>query len=109
MGAPQMEEELYLVMRGALDVLAEEGVALAGGHSSEGLELSLGFAVIGDVFASPLRKDRLSPGDSLVLTRPLGSGVLLAAKARGAARTRWVRSALSDNGYFESRCGPAAA
>jgi selenide,water dikinase len=94
MGAPQMEQELYLVMRGALDVLGAEGVALAGGHSSEGLELSLGFAVIGDVLAPPLRKDRLTPGDCLVLTRPLGSGVLFAAKARAAARTRWVRSAL---------------
>jgi selenide,water dikinase len=94
MGAAQMEEELFLVMRGALDVFGEEGVALAGGHSSEGLEMSLGFAVIGDVLAPPLRKDRLTPGDALVLTRPLGSGVLLAATARGVARTRWLRSAL---------------
>jgi selenide,water dikinase len=95
MGAPQMEEELYLVMRGALDVFAEEDVALAGGHSSEGLELTVGFVVVGDAPAAPLRKGLLAPGDALVLTRRLGSGVLFAAKARGIAPTRWLRSALA--------------
>ena len=94
MGAAQMEQELLHVMRGAMDVLRDEGVALAGGHSSEGLELALGFAVIGDVTGAPLRKAGLAIGDALVLTRPLGSGVLFAAQARGLARTRWIRQAI---------------
>lgn len=94
MGAAQMEQELLHVMRGAIDVLHAEGVALAGGHSSEGLELALGFAVIGDVTAAPLRKVGLAVGDALLLTRPLGSGVLFAAQARGLARTCWIRQAI---------------
>ncbi len=95
MGSAQMEEELYLVMRGALDVFIEEGVALAGGHSSEGLELTVGFVVVGDAPPVPLRKGGLAPGDALILTRPLGSGVLFAGKARGLARTRWLREAIA--------------
>ena len=94
MGRAQMEEELLHVMRGATDVLRDEGVSLAGGHSSEGLELALGFAIIGDVEAAPLRKQGLALGDALILTRPIGSGVLFAARARGLARTRWIRHAI---------------
>jgi selenide, water dikinase len=94
MGRAQMEADLLQVMRGAADVLAEEHVSLSGGHSSEGLELALGFAVVGDVTAAPLRKGGLAAGDALVLTRALGSGVLFAARARGLARTRWIRRAL---------------
>ena len=94
MGRAQMEEELMHVMRGALDVLRDENVSLAGGHSSEGLELALGFAVVGDVASAPLRKGGLAIGDALILTRPIGSGVLFAAQARGLARTRWIRRAI---------------
>jgi len=95
MGEAQMEEELLHVMRGAVDVLRDEGVSLAGGHSSEGLELALGFAVIGDVESAPLGKQGLQAGDALILTRPVGSGVLFAARARGMARTRWIRRAIA--------------
>jgi selenide, water dikinase len=94
MGAALMRDELFQVMSGVLSVLTEEGVALSGGHSNEGLELTLGLTVIGDVTAEPLRKTALAVGDALVLTRALGSGILLAAQARGVSRTRWLRAAL---------------
>jgi selenide,water dikinase len=94
MGQTQMEEELLQVMRGAIDVLRDEHVSLAGGHSSEGLELALGFAIVGDVSAPPLSKQGLAIGDALILTRPIGSGVLFAARARGLGRTRWIRRAI---------------
>ncbi len=96
MGSAQMEEDLLLVMRGVVDVLGDEHVSLAGGHSSEGAELALGFAITGEVVDPPLRKGGLAVGDALVLTRPLGAGALFAGRASGVARTRWVRSAIAE-------------
>ena len=59
------------MMAGANAVLSEAGCALVGGHTSEGAELALGFAVNGLVDrAAVLRKGGLEPGDALILTKP---------------------------------------
>lgn len=91
----KVEEQLYQLLAGALSVLTAEGVALAGGHSSEGAELGLGFAVHGTVEpARALRKSGLQPGDRLILTKALGTGALFAAAMRGKARSPWLTAAL---------------
>ena len=89
-----MEDDLYLLMRGAVDVLNEHGAALAGGHSSEGAETSLGFAVTGSLIDKPMTKAGLRDGDVLLLTKPLGTGVLLAANMVGKARSQWLAKAI---------------
>ena len=91
----KVEADLSAMMAGANAVLREAGCALVGGHTSEGAELALGFAVNGLVGRERfLRKGGLMPGDMLVLTKPLGTGTLLAADMRGLAKARWVQGAI---------------
>jgi selenide,water dikinase len=91
----KVEADLSLMMTGANEVLREAGCALVGGHTSEGAELSLGFSVNGLVDrALALRKGGLQPGDALILTKPVGTGTLLAADMRGKAKARWVAAAI---------------
>ena len=88
MADAMMEEDLYQVMAGAVAVLDAHGVTLAGGHSAEGAELSIGFAVTGVAPATPLVKAGLRAGQRLVLTKAIGSGVLLAGAMQGRAAGR---------------------
>lgn len=94
--APRLQQEdLFQLTAGLRSLLEREGVSLIGGHSSEGAELAVGLAVSGAVEReSVLRKGALRPGDRLILTRPIGSGVLFAAAMRGQARGRAVAAAL---------------
>ena len=102
----KVETDLEAMMIGANEVLRAAGCALVGGHTSEGAELALGFAVNGLVpRAATLRKGGLEPGDALILTKPIGTGTLLAANMRGKAKARWVMAAIAH--MIESN-GPAA-
>ncbi len=91
-----VEHDLFHMLRGGLDVLEAAGAVLVGGHSAEGAELALGFAVTGRPRPGRLlRKSGLRPGDRLILTKPLGTGVILAADGRGLAPARVVDGALA--------------
>ncbi len=92
----KVEADLAQMMAGANEILRESRCALVGGHTSEGAELSLGFAVNGLVDRdAALRKGGQRPGDALILTKPIGTGSLLAAHMRGKAKARWVMAAIT--------------
>jgi selenide,water dikinase len=81
-----MEEDLFQVMSGAIEVLNEHGAVLAGGHSGEGAELTIGFAVTGGLTMNALSKGGLIAGQGLILTKAIGTGAILAGAMQGKTR-----------------------
>ena len=67
------------IMDEAARVFAEAGADIVGGHSSTGAELTIGFTVTG-LTDHPITKAGARPGDVLILTKPLGTGTVLAAE-----------------------------
>lgn len=95
----KVEDVLFQMMSGALEILNDANCALVGGHTGEGKELALGFAINGlidDDGDQIMRKGGMQPGDVLILTKPIGTGTLFAAHARLAAKGRWVDAALQS-------------
>lgn len=92
----RVAEDLFQLLAGARATFEREGVEVVGGHSSEGQELAAGFFVSGKVKREAvLGKAGLRPGDRLILTRPLGTGILFAALMRGRARATAIAAALA--------------
>jgi len=65
------------ILRGGLEKMAEAGVALAGGHSVDDVELKYGLSVTGTVHPGKvITKGGARAGDRLILTKPLGTGII---------------------------------
>lgn len=91
-----VERDMRQMMQGAVETLNAAGASLVGGHSGEGAEMALGFAVTGLARPDSLwRKSGLRTGDVLILTKALGTGALLAGDMRAKARGRDVSAALA--------------
>jgi selenide,water dikinase len=86
------EETLFQVLSGVRAALDPVGISLVGGHTTQGEALLVGLTVSGDLEREsvPLALDGARPGDVLLLTKPLGTGVLLAADMQGRAAGRWL-------------------
>jgi len=68
---------LRQVLQGGLEKMKEAGVALVGGHSIEDKELKYGLSVMGFIHPDRiLTKQNLKTGDQLILTKPLGTGII---------------------------------
>ena len=83
---------LRRIMDGGADTVAQAGALLIGGHSVEDAEPKYGLAVVGLVHPGRvLANAGARPGDLLMLTKPLGSGVLTTAIKRGLAKPKEIR------------------
>lgn len=93
------EDLLFQMMAGAVEVLNDAGCALVGGHTGEGKELALGFAINGLVdedMSGVMIKGGMRPGDALILTKQMGTGTLFAALPQMKAKGRWIDAALKS-------------
>ena len=93
----KQSQDLYQLMSGVVETLQQNNTRLVGGHSGEASQMSCGLSVNG--FARPedlILKTGMRPGDQLILTKPLGSGILFAADMRGKARGSWIDAAIEQ-------------
>ena len=91
-------EFLSEALAGSLEEFRAANTALVGGHTIEGPRFSLGYTIIGEAAdaeasnpdeSESWTKSALRSGDQLILTKPLGSGVVLAAAMRSACCADW--------------------
>jgi selenide,water dikinase len=85
-------EVLHQIVAGALSKITESGAVLAGGHTIEDDEPQFGLAVTGLVHPQKYWSNRgAKPGDVVILTKPIGSGVLFNANIK-----KWVSEAAME-------------
>ena len=83
------------IIRGGIAKMKEAGVSLIGGHSVDDVEIKYGLSVTGLVHPGKIIRNRgARAGDLLVLTKPLGSGVIVAAAKEGSADQDMVAKAV---------------
>jgi selenide,water dikinase len=97
------------VLRGGASVAASAGCLVVGGHTIDDPEPKYGMAVVG--FASPSRLftiDAARPGDTLVLTKAIGTGVVATAHKRGAASPDVLAAAVASMTTLNASASEAA-
>ena len=106
-------DDMAAVFKGGFDKLIEAGVALLGGHTVQDAEIKFGYAVTGLVHPGRILANRGAvPGDVLLLTKPLGSGIvstaIKAARAPVEAVDAAVKSMVTLNATAAGILGQAA-
>ncbi|MEP5569740.1 MAG: selenide, water dikinase SelD [Halioglobus sp.] len=107
--ASLLQRELEQILAGALHEFSQVDCTLTGGHSMQGPELQVGFTVNGRAMQASgefMPKRGARSGDLLILTKPLGTGVLFAAHMQQLADGRDVSEAVAT--MLQSNAGAAA-
>jgi selenide,water dikinase len=90
-------EILERILAGGLSKMVEAGCTVIGGHSIRDDETKFGYAVTGMVHPKKiLANSGAKPGDALVLTKPLGTGVISTAIKNGKAEPGWIDAAVQS-------------
>ncbi len=90
-------EILRRILKGGEDKAAEAGIRIIGGHSLEDPGLKFGMVITGKVHPEKiLRNSTAKPGDALILTKPLGTGILTTAMKRGLADPEHIHAAIAS-------------
>ncbi|HET6238355.1 MAG TPA: FAD-dependent oxidoreductase [Acetobacteraceae bacterium] len=90
----QARADVMALLQGAAEVLAADGAALVDCATATGSEAGLSLVLTGQAAPASGEEASLHPGDALILTKPLGSGIILEANRRGLAEARWLLGAL---------------
>jgi selenide,water dikinase len=102
-------EVLRAVLAGGHCAAAEAGCTIAGGHSIDDAEPKYGLAVTGTVHPRRMLTNRgAQPGDALVLTKPLGVGVIATAQKRGMAEPLQLHEAVATMSALNATASRAA-
>lgn len=92
--ASRPAELLEQILRGGLEKMTEANCAVVGGHSIRDEDLKFGYAVTGLIDPQKIwRNVGARPGDKLILTKPLGTGVISTALKQEKADPAWVAAA----------------
>jgi selenide,water dikinase len=97
------------VLQGGAQVAAEAGCVIAGGHTIDDPVPKYGLAVVG--LADPgalMTIDRAAPGDQLIVTKPVGTGVIATAVKRGAPPPEVVEAAVASMTALNAEASQAA-
>jgi selenide,water dikinase len=98
------------VLRGGAEKAQEAGVSVVGGHSIDDAEPKVGYAVVGLVHPGRVwRNVGARPGDALVLTKPLGTGIISTAIKQARAPERAVTAAVQTMAALNRSAAEAAA
>jgi len=88
---------LVEILQGGADKAAEAGISIVGGHSVDDHEPKYGLVVTGDVAKNKLvRNNGAQPGDALILTKPLGTGIISTAIKKGHASDEQIEAAVES-------------
>ena len=83
------------ILNGGVDIAKEAGIPILGGHTIKDKEPKYGMVVTGEVHPDKLtRNDTAQVGDLLVLTKPLGTGIISTAIKRGVANENIMNTAI---------------
>ena len=83
------------IMRGGLETLNKFGVTLVGGHSVDNEQIMFGYSVTGVIDPNQVaRNSGARPGDAIILTKPLGTGVISTGIKRGKASESVVKASV---------------
>ncbi|MEP0814485.1 MAG: selenide, water dikinase SelD [bacterium] len=97
------------IVAGAVEKCAEAGVAVLGGHSIRNPEPIFGLAVVGTVHPDRiLRNDAARPGLDVVLTKPIGTGIITTCAMRDIARAEEVAEAVKWMSRLNSHASKCA-
>lgn len=96
LSATLQQRWLAEIMQAAATVFSQHGATIVGGHTSLGSELTIGFTINGLCEQEPIQLSGGQVGDALLLTKPLGSGTILAAEMAMQVRGEEVLAALQS-------------
>tara|TARA_B100001250_G_scaffold64299_2_gene50709 strand:+ start:1791 stop:2669 length:879 start_codon:yes stop_codon:yes gene_type:complete len=94
------------ILQGGADKANEAGISIVGGHSIDDKEPKYGLVVTGEVLKENLIQNKgAKPGDVLLLTKPLGTGIISSAIKKGVAKSDSIKQATDSMAMLNKLAG----